>query len=147
MDRGRRLFEYLTEATVAAAHQCGIDESGYIKEKELDDIVKETRKYAELALSSDNKNYYTLVADTIDRLRAEVARLQGQLDARIEQLHESESYGFRLTQQLAAANGRVEMIKAALTEYSSQTNPSGVCTVTTKYADAALSNLNEENRG
>lgn len=80
----------------------------------MDDIVKETRKYAELALSSDNKNYYTLVADTIDRLRAEVARLQGQLDARIEQLHESESYGFRLTQQLAAANGKI----TALREYA-----------------------------
>lgn len=53
-------------------------------------------------------------SDELDRLRAEVASLQGRLDARIEQLHESESYGFRLTQQLAAANGRVEMLSEAI---------------------------------
>jgi predicted nucleic acid-binding Zn-ribbon protein len=82
----------------------------------------------------------------IDRLRAEVASLS-------EQYANDGGRIVDLTQQLAAANGRVEMLKAGLVkiadvyEYTNQIpEDMTIAEWMAEQADAALSNLNEDGK-
>jgi predicted RNase H-like nuclease (RuvC/YqgF family) len=82
----------------------------------------------------------------IDRLRAEVASLKEERDKAIRQVDIDwvrRQEITRLTQQLAAANGRVEMLRKALEHIESHTDSTNDG-ITYEICRAALSNLNED---
>jgi predicted RNase H-like nuclease (RuvC/YqgF family) len=92
----------------------------------------------------------------IDRLRAEIlylqkekASLKEERDKAIRQVDIDwvrRQEITRLTQQLAAANGRVEMLRKALEHIESHTDSTNDG-ITYEICRAALSNLNEDSAG
>jgi lysophospholipase L1-like esterase len=89
----------------------------------------------------------------LDRLRAEVASLKEELGRQRACNQDMVVTVQSLTQQLAAANGRVEMLKAGLVkiadvyEYTNQIpEDMTIAEWMAEQADAALSNLNEDGK-
>jgi hypothetical protein len=92
---------------------------------------------------------------SIDRLRAEVASLKSDLESYMRIANDEANENVSLTQQLAAANGRVEMLAGWLRKYGNHYRGPGEMCELLKHSDypctcgldAALSNLNEDRAG
>jgi predicted RNase H-like nuclease (RuvC/YqgF family) len=92
--------------------------------------------------------------EIVESLRAEVASLKEELD---EAYMSRNGWKWKaekwlgdvndLTQQLAAANGRVEVLRGALLSAREVLDGEGCYPKTVAKCDAALSNLNEDSAG
>jgi hypothetical protein len=163
-----------------AAYECGQSSNGHTsadirklprnsaawqKERsmsDIDQVILELKCLGEVAeiegMTVEGNALHPIINmgwQSLERLRAEVASLKSDLESYMRIANDEANENVSLTQQLAAANGRVEMLAGWLRKYGNHYRGPGEMCELLKHSDypctcgldAALSNLNEDSAG
>jgi primosomal protein N'' len=119
-------------------------ETIYLQREGVSEAYEDETTWCSDKINSNDLEYRRV--DVFERLLAEVASLKEELGKQKAYSQDMVATYHSLTQQLAAANGRVEMLRKALEHIESHTDSTNDG-ITYEICRAALSNLNEDSAG